>query len=342
MTDTAEWPHSVPAESGRKVGAPPVSVLVVDDDELVRGLLVDSLSDTGYQVSFAISAEDALASMRANEYDLVLSDVKLPGMDGISLSRTLAETRPGLPIVLITGYAHTSLARAALQQGASDFITKPIQLDTLAIVVERNLERTRLERARAAVHDHRVRIKSIQVLAAAIDARQSYTAQHSRRVAALTAVVGARIGLSAEERRMLDLAAQVHDVGKIGVPDSVLNKVGPLTTQEWETMRLHPVQGALIVSQVEELADIADVVRSHHERIDGTGYPDGLSGDSIPKLSRIIAVTDAFEAMTSSRAYREALEVEDAIQRLIDNAGTQFDADITNVFCTLHKKGLVW
>ncbi len=342
MPEVASWAASVPAEPILDPGSLPVSILVVDDDEHVRELLVESLSDTGYRVSFAATAEDALAQLRARPYDLVLSDVQLPGMDGIELSRALAETDPGLPVVLITGHGQPSLARSAMQHGASDFVTKPIQLDTLAIIIERNLERQRIVKERAAGQDHQLMIKSIRLLAAAIDAKQSYTARHSRRVAALASVIGSRYGLSGEDSRILEFAAQVHDVGKIGVPDEVLNKAGALSDEEWEAIRTHPEKGAEIVGRVEELSYVADVVLYHHEQYNGSGYPCGLRGNGIPLLSRIIAVADAYECMTSDRAYRSKLSSDEAIRRLKDGAGSQFDSVLVESFCELHHEGLVW
>jgi putative two-component system response regulator len=318
-----------------------VRVLVVDDDEWIRELLVSTLLDAGYHVSMASSAEDALAKLHCASFDLVLSDVKMPGMDGITLSRFLSTTYPHLPVVLVTGDGDSDLARAALQQGASDFIIKPFNIHAIPIVVANNLERGRLAIQRDHDLDNKIALMSIQALAAAIDARQSYTAEHSRRVAALAVTLGEQVGLSPCEVRALDMAAQVHDVGKIGVPDDVLNKEGKLTDEEWATMRMHPIQGAKIVGKVPELSHVAEVVRYHHERMDGRGYPEGLRGESIPLLSRIIAVVDAYECMTSDRIYRSRLPVEEALRRLRESAGTQFDVCVVKDFLRLHGEGLL-
>ena len=316
-----------------------VSILVVDDDQEVRGLLVESLTRSGYKVRYATSAEDAISRIRRDAFDLVLSDVKLPGMDGIALSRILTGLYPHLPVVLLTGYAEVTLAREAIQHGASDFLTKPIQLETLSIIVERNLERRKQEQIRAEFADHRVRVKTVQALAAAIDARQSYTAEHSRRVADIVGRIGLRISLTSDEVHSLQIAALIHDVGKIGIPDAILNKEGALSPEEWVVMREHPAQGEIIIGQVEELCETAVVVRSHHERVDGKGYPDGLDGESIPLYARIIAVADAFECMTSDRVYRPKMDHAEAIRRLRDCSGTQFDSSIVETFCILHAEG---
>jgi putative two-component system response regulator len=341
MPESATRSLTVPTERPVDEGGRPASVLVVDDDDWIRDLLCCTLLDFGYCVRKASSAEEALDQLHSSAFDLVLSDVKMPGMDGIALSRCLSQTHPGLPVVLLTGCAEVELARSALRHGATDYITKPFDIDSLSIVVERNLERLRIERKRALEQDFHVRFQVIQALAAAMDAKQTYTARHSRHVTSIAGKIGERMGLSWSEMRFLKMAAQVHDVGKIGVPDVLLDKAGELTPQEWEVMRTHPGKGAEIIGQVPELAYVADIVRHHHERMDGTGYPDGLRGQSIPHLARIIAVADAFEAMTSHRAYRSRLPVAEAVRRLQEAAGTQFDENVVQVFLLLHSEGSV-
>lgn len=325
MPHSPVWSPPVPAERPADEVGQPVRILVIDDDEVIRELMARTLSDSGYRVHVAASAEDALELLRENAYDLVLSDVSLPGMDGICLSRILSQTHPSLPVVLVTSFADAEIARTALRHGATDFITKPFNINSLSIVVEQNIERRRLECLKILQYDEKLKFRSIRLLAATIDAKQSYTAEHSRRVAAIAEVIGQELALTPTEMCYLEMAALVHDVGKIGVPDSLLNKQGELTEYEWVTMRTHPAKGAEIVGQVEELAYVSDIVRHHHERIDGTGYPDRLRGESIPFLSRIVAVADAYECMTSDRAYRARLPVQEARRRLFEGAGTQFD-----------------
>ncbi len=309
-----------------------ISILVVDDDEWIRDLMVHTLTDHGYLVEIASNAEDALRLTRSIPFDLVLSDVRMPGMDGIEFSRILHRTHPAIPVVLLTGFGHIDLARLALREGASDFITKPFNLDTISIIVERNLERKRLEVQKALEQDSLIMFKTIQALVAAIDARQKQTALHSKRVTDIAMALGKRIGLNNNEMQCMELAAHVHDVGKIAVPDNILNKCGSLTPEEWVTMRIHSEAGADIVGQVNELSYISDVVRHHHEKVDGSGYPDGLKGESIPVLSRIIAVADAYECMISDRPYRSRLSEEVALVQLAENAGTQFDKRFVEVF----------
>jgi putative two-component system response regulator len=320
----------------------PLSVLAVDDELWVRELLRDVLTESGYEVTVVSTAEDALIVLQDHAFDCILSDVNLPGMDGLALSSLLKTLRPELPVILITGMADVELARAAIKQGASDFVTKPIDIRSLPIVVERNMERSRLEARRAQEQDSHTRFRVIQALAAAIDAKQSYTAEHSRRVTSIATAIGRTMGLGDEDLSLLEMAAAVHDVGKIGVPDGVLNKPGPLDNSEWELMRAHSEQGADIVGQVPELKCVSQIVRHHHERIDGTGYPDRLSGDDIPILSRVIAVADAFECMTGDRVYRPACSTLEAVKRLEEGSGVQFDTAIVSAFLSVNHDSIDW
>lgn len=341
MPESAATPLSVPEQRYVDTGSRPVRILAVDDEEDVQALLTDALTENGYQVRLAPNAEQALELLRFEPFDLVLTDLKMPGMDGITLAGILSQTHPGLPVVLLTGFAQVELARDALRHGASDFVTKPFALASLHVVIARNLERRRLERQRVLEQADKILFQTVQTLAAAISAKERGTGQHLCRAALLAKTLGEEIGLAPQEMRCLELATHIHDVGKIGVPDSILNKPGPLNAEEWVIMRSHPVIGAEIVGQVDELAYVANIVRHHHERIDGLGHPDGLRGDSIPLLSRIISIVDAYECMTSDRVYRSRLPVAEAIRRLEEASGTQFDASLVAVFLRLHQEGKV-
>jgi putative two-component system response regulator len=313
-------------------------VLVVEDDLSLRALIERKLSRSGYEVRACGTSEEAMGMLRRSAFDLVLCDVYLPGVSGLGFCSEVRETHPDLPVVMVTGFGGVELARTAIRQGATDFITKPVALETLAVVVERNLERRRVERGKELSRDSRLILQFVEALAAAIDAKESATAQHSARVRALARPVAETMGLSESDLLALDLAAVVHDVGKIGIPDKILQKPGPLDEAEWELIRAHPVVGAQIVGRIEELGHVADVIRHHHERVDGGGYPDGLEGEAIPLASRIIAVADAYEVMTTDRVYRPRLTEESAISTLVECAGTQFDSAVVEVFCEQVKR----
>jgi putative two-component system response regulator len=310
----------------------PFRLLVVDDMEAMRLALEDSLRLQGYEVVTAASGEEALELLRWQRFDLLLTDQAMPGLSGIELAETTARIHPDVPIVLLTGHTDVELAKASLQRGASDFVTKPVNIRELPIVIERNLTRRRLEVARLKEREAQVLFEAIKALASAVDAKDPYTARHSMRVTRLSMVLAGAIGLTGDEKYVLELSAWMHDVGKIGVPDSILTKPSRLTPEEFEVMKVHAAKGGEIVGQIEELSQVADVIRHHHERLDGQGYPDGLRGEAIPLLSRIILIADSFEALTSDRSYRRGTVRERAFEELKKHGGSQFDPELVEVF----------
>ena len=237
-----------------------------------------------------------------------------------------------MPVVLLTGHNDVELARASLRHGASDFVTKPFSLRDLPVLIERNLTRHRLEATRLREREAQVLFEAIKALASAVDAKDHNTARHSRRVTELSLILADAIGMTQEEKHVLELAAWMHDVGKIGVPDRILSKPSSLTEEEVCVMRNHPAMGGEIVGQIEEMIGVSTVIRHHHERPDGHGYPDGLRGQAIPLASRIILIADAFEAMTSNRSYRPDQGRDRAFEELRQHGGSQFDPDLVETF----------
>ena len=312
--------------------ARPFRILVVDDVEGMRLALEDCLRLQGYEVVSSASGEEALELLRSQRFDLLLTDQAMPGLSGIELAEATARIHPDVPVVLLTGHSDVELAKASLQRGASDFVTKPVNIRELPIVIERNLERSRLEVARLKEREAQVLFEAIQALASAVDAKDPYTARHSMRVTRLALILADAIGLGSDEKYVLELSAWMHDVGKIGVPDRILTKPARLTAEEFEIMKIHPVKGGEIVGQIEELSRVADAIRHHHERLDGQGYPDALKGEAIPLPSRIILIADAFEAMTSDRSYRQGLGRARAFEELRKGRGRQFDPDLVEEF----------
>ena len=256
----------------------------------------------------------------------------MPGLSGIELAELTTRIHPDVPIVLLTGHTDVELAKASLKRGASDFVTKPVNIRELPIVIERNLTRRRLEVARLKEREAQVLFEALKALASAVDAKDPYTARHSMRVTRLSMILADAQGLTSEEKYILELSAWMHDVGKIGVPDHLLTKASCLTPQEFEIMKIHAAKGGEIVGQIEELVRVADIIRHHHERVDGAGYPDALRGGAIPLLSRIIFIADSFEAMTSDRSYRRGPGRDHACAELRCHAGTQFDPELVRVF----------
>ena len=307
-------------------------VLVVDDMEAIRLALVKCLHMSGYEVMAASSGGEALELLRTQRFDLLLTDQTMPGLSGLELTDAVSRMHPDMPIVVLTGNTDVELARDSLQRGASDFVTKPVNIRELPILIERNLTRRRLEVARLRERGAQVLFEAIKALASAVDAKDPYTARHSRRVTRLSLLLADAIQLSSEERYLLELSAWMHDVGKIGVPDSILTKPAPLTQKEFAVMKEHSAKGGEIVGEIEELGRVAYVIRHHHERVDGRGYPDGLRGAAIPLASRIILIADSFEAMVADRSYRRSLGREAAIRELQEHSGTQFDQSLAQAF----------
>ena len=307
-------------------------VLVVDDMEAMRLALVKCLHMSGYEVIAASSGGEALDLLRTQHFDLLLTDQTMPGLSGLELTDAVSRMHPDMPIVVLTGHTDVELAKDSLQRGASDFVTKPVNIRELPILIERNLTRRRLEVARLRERGAQVLFEAIKALASAVDAKDPYTARHSRRVTRLSLLLADAIQLSSEERYILELSAWMHDVGKIGVPDSILIKPAPLSPKEFAVMKEHPAKGAEIVGEIEEFGQVADVIRHHHERVDGRGYPDGLRGTAIPLASRIILIADSFEAMVADRSYRRSLGREAAIRELQEHSGTQFDQSLAQAF----------
>ncbi len=310
-------------------------ILVVDDDPAMRGLLQNTLRFLGYSVDLASNVTEARERVRSRPYSLVICDYEMPGGTGMELLEYLNRVHPDLSLIMVTGHDEIPLARSAIASGALDFITKPFEMRQFARIIEQNFARRQQEQERAARLTSEVLTGTIRALVAAVDAKDPHTASHSERVTLLAGRLGQEIGLPPHRLNVLEFAALLHDVGKIAVPEQILLKPGKLTAAEWAIFKQHPVRSAQIVGEVGQLAEVATIVRHHHERIDGQGYPDGLSGEAIPFLSRLIAIADAYEAMTSDRSYRRAFKRGQARDELRADLGTHFDPMLGEVFLSL-------
>lgn len=308
-----------------------IQILVVDDEDVVREPLTEALSWVGYQADGAASVSEALAMLDRNRYDLVFCDLVMPGTDGFTLMDVMRRRHPDLPVVVLTGYATVDLTQQAIRYGARDFIIKPFSVRELPFIVERNLERRRLEIRLQKQQSEHLLFQTVQALTAAIEAKDPYTAGHSQRVAYIAERFAQVVKLNATDLFVLRLAGMLHDVGKIGVPERILLKPGKLDEDEWVTMQQHSAIGAEIIGQIGDLGYVAKIVRSHHERWDGTGYPDGIKGEMIPLLSRILYVADVYEALTADRAYRKGMTHEEALQIMRQGMGIHFDAELVRI-----------
>ncbi|MEN9935536.1 MAG: hypothetical protein RLZZ387_2115 [Chloroflexota bacterium] len=310
-------------------------ILVVDDDPAIVSLLQRMLSREGYQVLTARDGLEALESVAAHRPDLVLLDVTMPRMDGFETCRRIKddERTALIPVTMLTGLDAQDHRRRGIEAGADDFLTKPIDQITLRARI-----RTQLRLKRLTDHlEHTENV--IFMLAQAVEAKDTYTEGHLQRISSYSEQLAFATGMDDEDAIFVRYGGLLHDIGKIGVSDTVLLKPGPLTEEEWAQMRQHSVIGARIIEQMRFAREVAPIIRSHHERWDGRGYPDGITGEQIPLGARIIAIVDAFDAMTTDRPYRRALSHEAAVAELQRGAGTQFDPALLAVFVDLVSSG---
>lgn len=306
-------------------------VLVVDDEPSNVDLLQGYLEAEGYQVMTAYWGEEALEKAFAQQPDLVLLDVLMPGLDGFEVCRRLkADPRTQfVPVIILTALQEPKDKIAGAEAGADEFLTKPFdRVELLARV--RNLLQIRhltdrLEHAESMIF----------ALAAAVEAQDPYTEKHLQRMASLSEHLAQAVGLDPQQVMSVRYGGILHDVGKIGVSEAILRKPGSLTEEEWAEIREHPAIGARIVQTMHLAQQVAPIVRSHHERWDGRGYPDGLKGKEIPIGARIVALVDVYDAMATARPYRAALPPEVIRAELERNAGKQFDPDLTALLLRL-------
>jgi response regulator RpfG family c-di-GMP phosphodiesterase len=327
-------------------GVDGIRCLVVDDEPRLRQALVRLMQGAGFTCFEAGSAQDALSLLDREPLEIVLSDMRMPGMDGASLLRRIREHHPDVAVVMITAVAEVEVAVACLSLGAMDYITKPFVIEEVRARVAQALEKRRLladnrdyqERLEMRVKAQAERLEtlflaSIQSLADALELKDPYTRGHSVRVSQYGVAIARAMHLSTTLIAQIELGGHLHDVGKIGVREEVLRKAGPLTNEEYEHIMTHPVLGWQILQPLLGDNPVAlNIVRSHHERIDGRGVPDKFAGEDIPLEARIIAVADAFDAMMSKRPYRNGLTFTEAMAELRRVAGTQFDVNVVDAF----------
>ncbi len=308
-------------------------ILVVDDDPLNVEMLQAYLEKEGWHVVTATSGWEALSLIAAHPPDLVLLDVMMPGVDGFAVCRQLksAPATRLIPVVMVTALTDVDDRVRGIEVGVDDFLSKPINWLELVTRV-RSLLRSKsfIDELESAEH-------VITALAKAIEARDGYTEQHTERVASRAVALGERLGLAPSTLRVLHYGAMLHDAGKIGVPEAILSKPSRLTNQEFAIMRRHPIIGEEICAPLRShlIAAALPIIRSHHERIDGRGYPDGLVGVQAPLIARIVAIADSFDAMTSNRPYRDGMTITQALTVLTEGAGTQWDRDLVGAFLQL-------
>lgn len=323
-------------------------ILLVDDEEANVRLLRRVLSDE-YDTVEALSGQDGLNLLKEHDISLIITDQRMPGMTGVQLLKESLAVRPEAMRILLTGYTDVQALIDAINSGhVYKYVPKPWDRDELKVTVKRAIETYELkQRNTQLVTDltgalsqlEEVSLGTIRALADALDAKCDYTSGHSLRVSQYALLIGKNMGLTPEELRDLELGGILHDIGKIGVPESILWKPAKLTPEETAIMAEHPVKSAQIIGDLPSLQKAKRFVMHHHEFMDGSGYPDKLAGDAIPLGARIILVADAYDAMTSDRPYRKAIGHERAIQELKKCAGRQFDPKIVEVLVGVLGEG---
>ena len=317
-------------------------VVVVDDDSVVLRAVRGILSEHGMSAVTLNSANALFEYMKVQTPDIILLDVVMPEMDGLEALRKLRFLEDELgkertPVIFLTADEKNSAEAKALELGAMDFIKKPFVPSVLLLRIRHCVELVNLQRhleqkvQRKARDYKRLSLQIVRTLAETIDAKDTYTNGHSGRVADYSKEIARRFGYSEENQDNIYVMGLLHDVGKIGVPDAIINKEGRLSDDEYAIIKTHPVVGAKILSAVKDMPMLAIGARYHHERYDGKGYPDKLAGKDIPEPARIIAVADAYDAMTSNRSYRKSLSQQEVRAEIEKGKGTQFDPEFADI-----------
>src|SRR5271167_1644174 len=336
-------------------------ILVVDDEDLIRDIICSVLNQAGFACRPVSSGAEALEILQSDhDYSIVVSDVIMDGMDGLTLLSKIRLDRPDLPVVMVTAVHDISVALAAIRNGAYDYLLKPFEREQLLASVRRAVENRRLkvenlayqtkleslvsartEMLRQALTDlERSYDITLEALGDALDLKDAETEGHSKRVTAFTIAIARAMDLPGERVRVIARGAFLHDVGKMAIPDAILRKPGRLTPEEQMLMRKHALYGYQMLRKIPFLQEAANIVYSHQERFDGSGYPRGLKGDQIPLGARIFAVADTFNAITSDRPYRAAQSISSARREIQKHSGHQFDPDIVDTFISIPEQ--IW
>jgi putative two-component system response regulator len=321
------------------------TILVVDDEEGIRRLLIHKMKNCGYRCIEAGNAFEATDLLKINEVGLVILDMKMPGKTGLELLTEIRAKYPKTSVIMATAVSDTGTVIDCMKHGAYDYLTKPFDLAEVAMSIERALQKRRLELELSEYHENlqtmvdeqaqKIResfLNSITALAVALDAKDSYTNGHSERVADISVRIGKELNLAEKSIEQIRVAGLVHDIGKIGVPEAILNKPGELTEDENRQIQAHCEIGERILKPIVDDGEVLKMVRHHHERYDGRGYPDMLKGTNIPIGARIITISDSYDAMTSDRPYRKAMRIENVAAEIAKKKLTQFDPEIADVF----------
>jgi putative two-component system response regulator len=328
--------------------------LIVDDDPQVRQVLTRVIATQGLSPVEASSGAAALSTLkRIGEVPLCISDIYMPEMDGVTFLREALQRYPDMAVIMLTGMAEVNTAVECLKLGALDYISKPVMVDEVRARLDKALEKRRLVlenrfyqqslelRVRELDRKNRASlINGVQMLVHALEAKDAYTSGHSSRVSRYAMKTASLLGFADDAVEQVRLGGELHDIGKIGTREDILNKPSSLTPEEFQHIKAHTTLGEKILAPfLSQSPIVLRIVRSHHERMDGSGFPDALHGDKIPLEARIVAVVDAFDAMTTNRAYRPPLDIPQAINELRRCSGVHFDPSAVDGFLRAHDGG---
>lgn len=347
---------SVAHTGSKKLSMAGERILVVDDEESIREIVTSMLTSSGYQCKQAGSGLQALAVLEAgDEFELMLTDLMMAELDGIGLLERTKEKYPDMPVIMVTAVHDISIALAAIRNGAWDYLLKPFEREQLLNTVRRAMENRRLKMENRAyqlnleskvvartqqLHQAMIDLEksydiTLEALGDALDLKDAETEGHSKRVTAFTIAIARAMNLPDEKIRVIARGAFLHDIGKMAIPDAILRKPGALTDEERAIMREHCFRGFQMLRKISFLAEASEIVHSHQEMFDGSGYPRGLKGEQIPLGARIFAIADTLDAIMSDRPYRRAQTFAAAKEEINKFAGRQFDPDVVRVFNTM-------
>lgn len=327
-------------------------ILIIDDEKELREYLSLSLQLEDYEVDEAENGAEALNMIIKNKYDCIISDIEMPKITGIELLKRIKEIDRIVPVIMLTGVKNLKTVVNVMRLGAQDYLIKPIDEDGLKLSVKKAIDIKNLREQNLKLMAENKKYQkqlekmvekrtgqleeaifgSLNLLASSVEAKDLYTKGHSSRVKLISVDIAKAYGLPQKEISILEHGAMLHDIGKIGIQDKVLLKPGRLTDEEYNIIKQHPTIGERIVRGIKFFEPMLPLIRYHHERYDGKGYPDGLKGNDIPVLARIIAVADTYDAMTTTRPYRSAMPKEKALAILEEIKGTQLDAQFVDIF----------
>jgi putative two-component system response regulator len=328
-----------------------MEILLADDDNKILRSLANILSLQGHNCKTSSDGFEAINEYKKDSFDCVLLDIEMPKMNGIEAAKAMLSINPDATIIMVTAFRDIDIIRSTMRVGAYDYLVKPVLPEELGRVLEKAKERNFLLRIKrdyqieleAKVKEQREKIEkkmldTITSLVNALEAKDPYQEGHSKQVKEIALEISDKLGYTKKEKEMLSYACMIHDIGKVGIPDSILMKPKTLTEKEYAIMKKHPEIGEFIINPSIRNKKILNAVLHHHERFDGKGFPDGLKGKKIPESARILAIADSLSAMMSKRPYRKGLSYKKIIEELRKNSGTQFDPKLVKIALNLLKK----